>query len=731
MIKTIRHTAAFAVSAITLAMATPAFADQQAAAGTKNHAPMSAEDLVAMPRLGGPATTANGHYAVYWVTETDRETFERSTAHYLIDLRAPDKSPVKIDLGESAHDLAFGSDDWLYFLSDRPSDDSEEGAESSSQVWRAALEADGNVTGPMQVTKLPADVQGFHLSPDAAKIAVFGDIGRDCATFGCDGDGTAHVPGPGTGRIYDAEDGIYRHWDTWETPGTFSRVFAFDIENGVAIGRGIAADGPKDDDALVGDTPTKPFGGGEEIAWALDSSGLYFAARQSNAQEPVSTNVDIYWSALDGTAPTNLTVANEAFDNLPAPSPDGKWLAYAAMARPAYEADRMVIHLRNVETGETRALTGSFDRSFSSIAWTEDSRWIIAGAQDVLDTPAFKIDPRSGEVERLDLMAGYEARIGSITPLPGNKLLFTRNSIGGPSELYLSEDHGQAMPLTSAANKLLGRRASVITKRFSFDGADGETVWGQITKLENFQGAMPAILYVHGGPQGSFNDGWSSRWNPRVVASQGYAVVSVDFHGSSGYGQAFTDSINKDWGGKPLEDLQKGLAAALKEDAQIDGSRVCAMGASYGGYMMNWIAGKWPDRFNCLVQHDGLFDMRSFYYATEELWFPRWDFGGSYAENSEEYEKWNPVNHVNNWKTPMLVITGEKDFRVPYTQGLQSFTALQERGVPAKLLVFPDENHWVLKPKNSLQWHNIVFDWLGTYLGKKSIEPNAPPIAAE
>ena len=730
MIKTIRLIAAFAASACALALAAPAFADHHADMAANGPAPMSAEDLVAMPRLGGPAATSNGHFAIYSVTETDRETFKRSTSHYLIDLRSPDKAPVKVEIGD-AHSLAFGSDHWLYFLSDRPSYDAEEGGEGSSQVWRAALEADGNVTGPMQVTDLPADVHGFHLSPDASKIAVFGDISRDCPTFGCEADGTAHLPGPGTGRLYDAADGLYRHWDVWETPGTFSRVFAFDIENGVATGDGVSVDGPNSEGALVGDTPTRPFGGGEEVAWAPDGSGIYFAARQSDRNEPVSTDVDIYWSALDGGAPTNLTKANEAFDNLPAPSPDGKWLAYAAMERPTYEADRMVIQLRNVATGETTALTDTFDRSFGSIAWTADSRWIIAGAQDVLDTPAFKIDPRTGNVERLDLMAGNEARIGSITPLPNEKILFTRNSIGGPSELYLSSDWQQAKPLTEIGNAVLGERASIVTTRFNFEGANDEIVWGQITKLEGHEGSMPAVLYVHGGPQGSFNDGWSSRWNPRVVASQGYAVISVDFHGSSGYGQAFTDSINKDWGGKPLEDLQKGLAAALELDPQIDGSRACAMGASYGGYMMNWIAGKWPDRFDCLVQHDGLFDMRSFYYATEELWFPRWDFGGSYAENVDEYERWNPINHVANWNTPMLVITGEKDYRVPYTQGLQSFTALQEQGVPAKLLVFPDENHWVLKPKNSLQWHNTVFDWLDTYLGKKNIEPSAPPIAAE
>jgi dipeptidyl aminopeptidase/acylaminoacyl peptidase len=393
------------------------------------------------------------------------------------------------------------------------------------------------------------------------------------------------------------------------------------------------------------------------------------------------------------------------------------------MERPGYEADRMVIHLRNLATGETRALTESFDRSFASLAWTPDSRWIIGTAQDTLDTPAFRIDPQAGTVGKLDLMAGNEAHISGITPLPDDSLLFTRDSVGSPPELFLSRSWEQARPLTEVAAERLGRQASIVTRRFSFAGAEGDTVWGQIHKPEAATGTLPVILYVHGGPQGSFNDAWSGRWNPRVVASQGYAVVSVDFHGSTGYGQAFTDSITGDWGGKPLEDLQKGLAAALALDSQIDGSRACAMGASYGGYMMNWIAGKWPERFDCLVQHDGVFDQRAMYYETEELWFIEWEHGGkAYFEDPAAFERWNPVNHVQNWQTPMLVITGEKDFRIPYTQGIASFTALQRKGIPGELLVFPDENHWVLKPKNSLQWHRTVFDWLDRWLATDSGE---------
>lgn len=669
--------------------------------------PMQASDLVTMPRLGSPTVSPDGTIAVYSVTTTDPEEFARDSQLYMRSLDNLNATPVALDLKGSGAN--FGGDGWLYYMANGS-------ANESTQVWRVMVSASGTVAQKTQVTSIARGVNGYSVAKDGSKIAIWTDIARSCTDIACDDSAKSYAPGPGDGRLYEGDGGFYRHWDSWETPGTYSRVFAFPLRNGRVSGEGVAVDGPLGAGGPVGDTPSMPFGGGEDLAWAPDGSGIYFAARKADAQEPYSVNFDIWWSDLSGAAPTNLTAANTALDMLPTPSPDGQYLAYVAMARPGYEADRQVVMLRDLKSGVTTALTGDFDRSFGSLAWTPDSRWIVGTAQDVLDTPAFRIDPRTGAVERLDLMAGNEAHIGNVVPLHGGDLLFTRDSIGAPAELFLSQDWDQAEPLTQVATETIGKMAPVVVERFSFTGAGGDKVWGQITKLEGQQGPMPAILYVHGGPQGSFNDGWSSRWNPRVVASQGYAVISVDFHGSTGYGQAFTDSINRDWGGKPLEDLQLGLAAALKQDPQIDGNRACAMGASYGGYMMNWIAGKWPDRFDCLVQHDGLFDVRSFYYTTEELWFPKWDFGGSYADNKQLYERWNPVNHVENWKTPMLVVTGEKDFRVPYTQGLAAFTVLQEREITSQLLVFPEENHWVLDPKNSLQWHNTVFAWLDRWL---------------
>ncbi|MEP0189352.1 MAG: S9 family peptidase [Erythrobacter sp.] len=678
---------------------------------------MTAQDLITMPRLGTPTVSRFGRYAVYSVSQTDAEKYARTTAYYILDLSIPGLSPVPLNLGLEAYSLTFGADDFLYFISYQHTDPT---IPTKGRVWRVALEGNGNVTGPIPVADIPgASIDGFELSPTGDRIALWAETGRDCTRIGCSEGVDAHLTGPGDGRLYHGDEGFFRHWDTWAKPGALNRTFVFGLENGSTVGEGIPVDGFDQSFGVRGDTPTKPFGGDEDVAWAPDGSGLYFVARETGQGEPFSTDLDIFYSDLTGAAPTALTSSNRALDANPTPSPDGKYLAYLAMARPGYESDRQLVQLRTIKSGKTKPLTLDVDLSFVSLAWTEDSRYLLAVAYDTLDTPVYRINVKSGEVRKLNLMDGNEAHISAVMPLSDGRILFKRDSIGAPAELFLSQGLGQGQRLTDIARSRMAQMAPVETKRFNFPGAGGATVWGQITRLKDQTGSIPAILYIHGGPQGSFNDSWSSRWNPRVLASQGYAVISVDFHGSVGYGQAFTDAINRDWGGKPLIDLQLGLQAALAQDPQIDGNRACAMGASYGGYMVNWIAGNWPDRFDCLIQHDGLFDMRSFYYSTEELWFPRWDFGGSYAESKDVYERWNPVNHVDKWKTPMLVIAGEQDFRVPYTQGLQSFTALKERGIESQLLIFPDENHWVIGAKNSLQWHETVFGWLDRWLAPK------------
>jgi dipeptidyl aminopeptidase/acylaminoacyl peptidase len=383
--------------------------------------------------------------------------------------------------------------------------------------------------------------------------------------------------------------------------------------------------------------------------------------------------------------------------------------------------------LRDLGTGQVRPLTQAWDRSVGSIEWAKDGRSILVTAEDTLEGPVFRVDVATGKVTRLTGDGNY----GNTHALPGGGLIATMNSIIAPDDLYRLDPRGRPTQLTNLNGELLSQLDPVTFQKFSFDGANNDTVWGWTLKPANLTTAMPISFVVHGGPQGSFNNSWSYRWNPRLFSAPGYAVVSVDFHGSEGYGQAFTDAIHQNWGGWPLEDLQKGLAYATAHDPQLQADNACALGGSYGGYMMNWIEGNWPNRFKCIVQHDGVFDARAMAYETEELWFDEWEHGQHpYFEAPQEFEKWNPVNFVKNWKTPQLVVTSENDFRIPYTQGIAAFTALQRRNIPSRLLIFPDENHWVLKPKNSVQWYHEVFDWQRKWMGQGQPVPDAIPGSA-
>jgi dipeptidyl aminopeptidase/acylaminoacyl peptidase len=385
--------------------------------------------------------------------------------------------------------------------------------------------------------------------------------------------------------------------------------------------------------------------------------------------------------------------------------------------------------LRDLATGRTRALTQGWDRSVGSIEWARDGKSLLVTAGDTLEEPVFRVDAATGQVTRLT----RDGSFGNVHALAGGGALATMNSIAAPDDIYRIDPRGGLARLTDVNGPLLAELDPLTFQKFSFTGANNDRVWGWTLKAANATGKLPISFLVHGGPQGSFSNSWSYRWNPRLFIAPGYAAVSVDFHGSTGYGQAFTDAIHENWGGWPLEDLQKGLAFATAHDPQLDGDRACALGGSYGGYMMNWIEGRWPDRFKCIVQHDGVFDARAMAYETEELWFDEWEHGGhAYYEAPEAFEKWNPVNYVQNWKTPQLVITSENDFRIPYTQGIAAFTALQRKGVPSRLLVFPDENHWVLKPKNSVQWYDEVFGWERRWMGgAPTAAPVAPPSKPE
>lgn len=656
--------------------------------------PMSETDLAMMKRLSAPAVSPDGTLVVYQLRETDLAANKGRTDLWLVrggQSGSAEKIASKPEYNETSP--AFAPDGrHLYYLS------SEGG---SNQLWRYDLAS----RTAAQISRFKADISGFKLSPDGRKVAIWGDIARDCAEFGCDKDGDRSKPGPGSGREYDQL--FVRHWDAWETPGNYSRIFTFEIGAEGQLSGGTPVDG-----GVTGDSPSKPFGGAEEIGWAADGDSVYFTLRKADRDEPRSTNLDIYHARADGGDARNLTADNFATDTLPTPSPDGKWLAWAAMARPGYEADRQVLMLRDLKSGKTCALTEKWDRSVGSIAWAADSKSLLVTAQDTLEHPLFRVD-LNGRVSRLT----ERGNVSEVVPLANGDIVYAINSIAGPADLVRMDARGRTTRLTQVNAELAATLDPVAYEKFSFAGAGGATVHGQIVKPMNAQGKLPVLLLVHGGPQSSFGNAWSFRWNPAVMASQGYGVVTIDFHGSSGYGQAFTDSINKDWGGKPLEDLKRGMATLASIDPQLDTANACALGASYGGYMMNWISGQWNDGFKCLVNHAGVFDLRAMAFETEELWFDEWDHGGPWWLRRDP-EKWNPVNHVTKWKIPTLVTHGEKDFRIPYSQSLAAFTALQRQGIESKLLIFPDENHWILKPQNSIQWHRTVFDWLAKHLKK-------------
>ena len=660
-----------------------------------------------MHRIGSPYVSPDGKTAVFTISTTDWDKNKRVNTLHTLDLTRPGAVPQPVVGAQNGHDAVFGPDGSLWFL--MPVGDTD-------QLFHKAPGA-----APVQVSHFSGDVGGFKLSPSGDRLVVWADRDLRCTDLNCAG--LPPKRKTGSGRTYDQL--FIRHWDTWAEPGVRSRLFGFTVQGGRLVGPGAALTGN-----LVGDVPSKPMGGGEEIAFSPDGRRLFFALREAGRIESLSTNLDIFQISETGSrAPVNLTAANHGTDTLPTVSPDGRTLAYVAMARARYEADRQVLMLRDLARGTVHPLTQGWDRSVGSIAWSKDGKSLLITAEDTLEQPVFRIDARTGAVTRLT----GDGHFDNVQPLPGGGAIVTMNSIMAPDDLYRLDAGGRATKLTDVNRELLAQLDPVTFQKFSFTGANNDRVWGWTLKpVMNKQ--LPVLLVVHGGPQSTMGNSWSYRWNPRLFSSPGYGVVAIDFHGSEGYGQAFTDAIHQNWGGWPLRDLQLGLAYATAHDPQLDGSNACAAGGSYGGYMMNWIEGNWPDRFKCIVQHDGVFDARAMAYETEELWFDEWEHGGHpYYEAPGEFEKWNPVNYVQKWKTPQLVVTSEKDFRIPYTQGIAAFTALQRRNIPSRLLIFPDENHWVLKPKNSVQWYDEFFGWTTRYIGGTApmAQPDASPAPAQ
>lgn len=673
---------------------------------------LDVRDLVKLDRVSAPLLTADGRILVFAERSLDFDSGKATTALYTRNLLTRDMAPPRqlTPAGWSVSSPALSSDgQTVYFLS---------GKNGSSQLYAMPI-AGG---APRQLTDVAVDIGSFQVSPDGSRVAFSADTFGECAAdLACTKRLQAErKDAKASGVLYDQL--FVRHWDTWKD-GTMSRLFVADLP--AARARAVADARPLGH-ALEGDIPSKPFGGADDYTWAPDGRSVVASVKVAGREAPWSTNFDLYRIDAEGdAAPQNLTAANPAWDAGPVFSADGRTLFYRAMKRPGFEADRYALMAMDVATGQTREIAPRWDRSPSSLQPSADGSALYVAAQDTGEYPLFRVDVASGEVTRL-------VADGSVSSfaIAGDTVALTRNSIGSGDVVYTASlqslgPDAQLRQITPTAGERLPGVALGDFEQFSFRGAGNQTVHGYVVKPWNYQEGQtyPVAFLIHGGPQGSFGNGWSYRWNPQTYAGQGYAVVMIDFHGSTGYGQAFTDAISGDWGGKPLEDLQKGWAAAQQKYAFLDGERACALGASYGGYMVNWLAGNWFDRrgnapFKCLVNHNGVFDTRSMGLVTEELWFTEWEFGGTVADNPRAYEKFNPARHIEKWVTPTLVVAGQNDFRVPVDQSLSSFTALQRKGVESKLLYFPDENHWVLKPANSVLWHDTVNAWLRQHIGQ-------------
>ncbi|HEY0231121.1 MAG TPA: S9 family peptidase [Dokdonella sp.] len=679
--------------AAALAVALPALADT-------TH-PFDVHDLVMMDRVSDPVLSPDGKTVAFQVRETDYDANKGLNGIWVA--AAGGGKPQRLtEKSLNASGPRWAADGGgVYFLAPK---------DGTSQLWQ--VPAKGGAA--RQITWSPIDVDNFKFAPDGKRVLLSIGVFADCDTLACSKKKLdATKADKATGEVYDKL--FVRHWDSW-SDGRRSQLFITDLGSD---GR-IEGEPRLLSKGIDGDVPSKPFGDDSEYTFSPDGATVYFNARIAGRSEPWSTNFDIYSVPADGSsAPKNLTADNLAWDGAPLASANGKTLYYLAMKRAGFEADRFGIWALDLSTGTKREIDPQWDRSASALKESADGKTLYTSSDDKGEHPLFAVDVASGKVTRVvdgGTVASFDV---------GRKgIVVARNDFKHPTDVYTADLRGKGLKQVTHFNaERLKNIRFGDAEFFTFKGTGGDSVQGYVVKPVGYKAGRkyPVAFIIHGGPQGAMTNDFHYRWNPQTYAGQGFAVVTINFHGSTGYGQKFTDAISGDWGGAPLKDLKLGWAAALEDFHFLDRNRACALGASYGGYMAYWIAGNWADPWKCIVAHDGVFDSRMMSYSTEELWFDEWEHAGkTQYEDPAAYEKFNPVDHVKDWRAPILVVHSDQDFRIPLEQGLAAFTAAQRRGVPSKFLRFPDENHWVLKPHNSVLWHDTVNAWLKQWTAEGS-----------
>ena len=657
--------------------------------------PFTFEDMMALKRVGDPAVSPDGKWVAFSAVEVNLEQNKRTPHLWIVPAAG---GPAKQVSNEAAGE-------------DRPrwSPDSRQIAFISSkdggpQIWVADFDASAAaLANERKLTELSTGASGELWSPDGKWLLFTSDVYPECNDDACnkqrdDQRANSKVKASIFTHLF------FRHWSAF-TGDKVTHVFVVPAAGGAA--RDLTP-GPHD-------APPFSLGGEDMYAFSPDSQEVAFT---SNIDEvaAISTNNEIFVVPVGGGTPKKISTSPGS-DSTPLYAPDGKYIAWRMQETPGYESDRFQLVIYDRQSGQIRSLTRTFDRWVGSFAWSNDSKLLYLSAEDKGESPIYQVAVNGGPVKEL-----IRGEWDSLRVAPDGTIYANRMSVQAPSEIWAVHLNGAggALPtqITDLNHDVLAQVAMQPLEPFWFTSAK-DRVEGFVVKPPNFVAGQkyPVKFLIHGGPEGAWGDSWSYRWNPELFAANGYAVVMINPTGSTGYGQRFTQQIQGDWGGRPFEDLMRGLDYALAHYSYLDGTRVCALGASYGGYMTNWILGH-TDRFQCIVTHDGMFNTESAYGSTEELWFPEWEFKGTPWQQRELYRRWSPMLSATRFKTPTLVVHGQLDYRLDVSEGFQLFTTLQRLKVPSKMLYFPDEGHWVLKPQNARLWYKTVNDWVDQWVKK-------------